>query len=43
MGKRIIAGLLVIVLLVVSFGGWAAATNIAGAVIASAASLSIAT
>lgn len=35
MGKRIAAGLVVIALLVVSFGGWAAATNIAGAVIAS--------
>ena len=35
MGKRIAAGLAVMALLVVSFGGWAAATNIAGAVIAS--------
>jgi len=35
MAKRIVAGLVVVGLLMASFGGWAAATNIAGAVIAS--------
>lgn len=32
--RRLVAGMVLIVLLIVNFGGWAAATNIAGAVIA---------